>query len=207
MRFTYQGVLTYRGQAQGTERNSLYRITLTIDSVDDQGASGSSALTFHASDPTTDADDWDPTTDFDSWVARLGPALPTDRVSAEPVSRTLDDPPAIPLPPSPPPKQLPASGTFFIDTRAIERIRTAFAGAHAGQNPQFIDADQAVNGLYGFSFDGTDPSVFYYPEGKKIRRVSLEYDPAGFLVRMDEQIGDAASPPSATARLTLEAGP
>jgi hypothetical protein len=206
MVFTYDAILTHRGQAQGMERNSRYTLVVTIGSVDDQGGRGDSTLSFTATGMQTLNDDWDGPTDFDLWVARLGPALVTDAVSADPVTEALTSPPRIPPVPTPP-KRLPRDGTFFLDVRAIDRIRAAFSDAHQGQQPQTVDPGMSGVDRWVFSFAGPDGSIFYYPDPSKTRSIRLEYEPRGFLTRLDETIGDASNPPSANARLTLMSGP
>jgi hypothetical protein len=205
MTFAYRAILTYRDAALGAERNSQYELTLVIDSVDDNGAAEESTLRFHASTWNTIDDDWSATADFDSWVARLGPAKNDDQVNMEPVTARLWQVPAIPPAPMPA-KQLPDAGTFFLDLRRVDALRADFASTYGGRNPQVVDP--AMNaGSWRFALSGRDESIFYYPDRAKTRQVFLHYDPIGFLRRLEESIGDAATPPSATCRLELMSGP
>ena len=139
-------------------------------------------------------------------MARLGPALATDSVGTTAVVARLSAVPEIPGPPSPPPKVLPQSGTLFIDVRKLDGIRAGFSNTYAGLNPQFIDAEMN-GGLHRFGFSGRDESIFYYPDRAKTRDISIEYDPIGFMRRLDETIGDSSSPPSASCRIVLTEGP
>lgn len=206
MTFTYDAILTFRAQAQGQEENSRYTLTVTIDSVDDQGGEGQSSLAFTATGMRTLSDTWASTTDFDLWIARLGPSHADDVLAGMAVTEDLWDPPVIPPPPSPPPKMLPAPGTFFIDVRQIEQIRADFSMAHQGQRPQSVDPGMSPTETWDFAWSGPDELYFNYPDPTN-RDVRLSYDQRGFLVRMDETIGDASNPPSANARLTLTSGP
>lgn len=201
MTFTYRGILTRRGQAQGDEQNSLWTMTVTIDSVTDPGGNGSASLRFHVSDVTTTVDDWDATADFDSWVGRMGPSLRDDAPSTEPVTADLSHGPAIPPPPTP--KALPFAGNWFLDVRDIEAIRAAFVDAHSAMSPQTADPS-GVGGKWRFTISGAD-QIVYYPV--KTRTVALSYDPRGFLTNVEETIGDVAMRPSASCRIELTSGP
>lgn len=206
MTFTYDAILTFRAEAQGQEENSRYTLTVTIESVDDQGPDGQSTLTFSATGRQTLTDTWAQTTDFDLWIARLGPAHANDVVSSMAVTESLSDPPEIPAPPSQSGKVLPVGGTFFLDVRQIEQIRAAFSMAHQGQRPQTVDPTMSPTDTWDFAWKGPDELYFNYPDPTD-RDVRLSYDQRGFLVRMDETIGNASNPPSANARLTLTSGP
>lgn len=201
MTFGYRGILTRRGQAQGDEQNSLWTMTVTIDSVTDPGASGSASLRFHVLDVTSSIDDWDATADFDSWVGRMGPSLRDDAPSAEPITVDLSRGPAIPPPPTP--KVLPSPESWFLDVRDIEAIRAAFVDANATRSPQTADPT-GVGGKWRFSSSGPD-QIVYYPV--KTRAVSLSYDPRGFLTNVQEDLGDLNMRPSASCRIELISGP
>jgi hypothetical protein len=204
MTFTYDATLTYRSDAV-REETSKYSLTVTIASVDDQGVEGDSSLTFTATGAQTLNDDWQATSDFDLWVARLGPSLPSDRVSTEATTEALTDPPSIPPFPTPP-KQLPREGSFFIDVRAMDRIGAAFVDAHQGQQPLLGPPETSGSNAWVFSYSGEDPSTIFYL-ANKMRSMRLEYTPSGWLTRIEETIGDSDSPPWANARLILVSGP
>lgn len=203
--FNYRAILTYRETA-GAERNASYTMTVRIETVDDRGP-GSSSLTFKVTEFTVDNDDWDMVRDYDSWVSRLGPSLDTDDVSMDPATEMLADVPEIPPAPSAQnPKLIPAGGTFFLDPRNMETIRTAWAAAHTGQMPQAGDPAQN-GGFYRLAFSGPDESIVYYPADSRLRSIGLDYNTKGFLRRLDETIGDPTDPPAATCRLELISGP
>ncbi len=205
MTFRYQGVLTTRLSAQ-EEHNSTWLMTVTIDAVDDQGAAASS-VTFSAGDVTTSDDDWAPTDDFDSWVGRLGPSQQEDTVSSAPVLSMLTSPPTIPgRPGRGGVKTLPVPGTFFLDMRDIDAIRAAWAQDHADNRPRVGDPSDNA-GRWVFEMDGEDPTVFYYPS--KERKIRIEYDPRGFMQRIEENLGDPdrQTPPYAFNRISLMSGP
>ena len=207
MTFKYTATLTWRSENIGEERTSQYELNLVINDVTDNGNSGmESTLSFTGSGNQTLNGNWEDTVDFDSWVARLGPALATDTVGAGEVVARLSATPQIPDPPSPPPKVLPQSGTFFMDVRNLDAIRSNFSQTYAGQNPQFVDAEMNA-GRHRFGFSGRDDTIFFYPDRAKMREISIEYDPIGYLVRLDETIGDTSSPPSASCRIVLTEGP
>lgn len=205
MTFRYQGVLTARPNAAVGEHNSTWLMTITIDSVSDDGP-GASSVTFSASSPTTMDDDWDATDEFDSWVGRLGPSLAEDIVDGAGVVRRLDSPPAIPAAPQGGNKVLPVAGTFFMDFRGVDQLRADFAQMNADLRPRVGDPSDN-SGRWVFELSGQDQSVFYYTD--KERSVRLEYDPRGFLMRIDESLGDPRrqTPPYATTRITLMSGP
>ena len=204
MTFTYDATLTYRSDAVA-EETSKYMLTVTIASVDDQGPEGESSLTFTATGANTLNDDWQATSDFDLWIARLGPSLPTDLVSPGAIDEPLTDPPAIPPFPTPP-KQLPRAGTFFIDVRVLDQIGMLFTEAHQGRQPQLVSPEMSGSGKWVFSYQGEDPTTIYYLSNKH-RSMRLEYDPNGWLTRIEETIGNPNTPPSANARLILVSGP
>jgi hypothetical protein len=206
MTFVYDATLTYRTGQLGAEQTSKYMLRVTIASVDDQGVEGESSLTFTATGAQTLDDDWQATSDFDLWVARLGPSLRDDTISPVAITEPLTDPPSIPPFPSPPPKQLPQPGSFFIDVRAMDRIGAAFTEAHQDMQPQLVSPDLNATGKWVFSYAGEDPSTIFYLANKR-RSMRLEYDPSGWLTRIDETIGDSSTPPSADARLILMSGP
>ncbi len=203
MTFTYAATLTYRSDAVA-EETSLYTLTVHIASVDDQGP-GASSLTFTATGAQTLDDDWQATSDFDLWTSRLGPSLGTDRLSLSAVEDPLSDPPLIPPFPMPP-KALPQPGTFFFDVRAIDAIGAAFVEAHQGQQPQLVNPETAAAGTWAFSYDGPDPTTIYYLANKN-RSVRLEYHRDGWLVRLDETVGNSSVPPASHATLILMSGP
>jgi hypothetical protein len=206
MTFGYRAILTYRETQLGAEENSQWSMTLRIASTDDKGTGGESTLQFTASNAETMSQGWTPTADYDSWVARLGPALTTDQVSSTAVVDHLANPPQIPARPQNAPKAIPADGTFFLDMRQIDTIRAAFGQAHLSAMPQVVDPSMNA-GKWRFSFMGNDPSIVYYPDRLKTRSIQLEYDPRGFLTRLDETIGDTSMRPSATCRVELVSGP
>lgn len=202
MAFEYRAILTRRGDGAGEEQTSIYTLVLEIESVDDRGAAGESTLQVIGRDPTTTADDWMPPYDFDSWVGRLGPSLRDDSLGAGPVTAHLS---AVPeLPPAPTPKRLPVADTFFIDVRRIETLRAEFAALYATRQPQVSDP-QTAGGSWRFALSGPDESITYYPV--KTREIMLAYHPTGYLVRMDESIGDIGVRPSASCRIELISGP
>jgi hypothetical protein len=203
--FNYRAILTYRETA-GAERNASYTMTVRIETVNDLGP-GASTLTFKATDFTVDNDDWDMVRDFDSWVSRLGPALDTDDVSDLAATEMLADIPDMPPAPSAQnPKIVPSAGTFFLDPRNMETIRTAWATAHQAQMP--MAGDPAQNGgNYLLGFSGPDESIVYYPADSRLRIIELHYDKKGFLRRLSETIGKASDPPAATCRIELISGP
>lgn len=207
MTFTYLGQCTYRGQGAGMERNSQYRLIVTIQSVDDRGAAGPSSLQFTATGENLLGRDWDATADFDLWVARLGPAQASDVVGPGAVTVDLSEVPTIPSPPSPPPKRLPVASSFFLDLRQSAGLQAAFAEAYAGRSPQVVDPERDINGQWVFSTAGRDETIVYYPPPAKTRSVRLAYDPRGFLVRLSETLGDTSTPPAATCFLNLDSGP
>lgn len=204
MTFVYQGILTSRITVN-QEHNSTWFMTVTIDSVDDSGV-GASSVTFSASDITTADDDWGPTDDYDSWVGRLGPSQTEDSVSMAGVVSPLDGPPEIPpVPGAGGVKQLPVAGTFFLDMRDIDAIRAAWAQAMADRRPRVGDPSDNA-GRWVFESDGADTLQFFDEDHRKVR---IEYDPRGFMVRIEENLGDPdrQTPPYASNRIVLMTGP
>jgi hypothetical protein len=205
MMFSYRGILTYR-ESIGMESNAAWTMDIQIETVDDRGESGDSTLTFKVLNWTNDIDDWDQPRDFDSWVGRLGPSLPDDEPLDTAVTANLSDPPAIPPPPTPQsPKEIPSGGTFFLDMRKLDTVRLEFTQMHADQQPQAVDPSQN-GGFFRLAFSGSDPSLVYYPAQTR-RTIAIDYNTKGFLRRLEETIGDASAPPSATCRIELTAGP
>ncbi len=206
MTFSYNAFLTFRGAAQGQERNATYTLEYTIDAVDDQGGVAESSITVSASGSNTLNDDWEPTADFDSWVARLGPALTEDRITPGGTNVMLEQVLEAPPAPAPPPKTLPRPDTFFLDVRKISDLKVAFSEKYQGRSPQTVDP-QDNNGTFLFAYGGAEPAYAFHYDAGTNRTIRVEYDPRGFLVRLDEQIGEANDPPSLTARITLTSGP
>lgn len=208
MSFKYTAFVTQRAQDAQTERTTQFELTLTIETVNDTLGVGPSGLTFSAVGRNLAVDDWEATADFDSWIARLGPTLGIDQVGGDDVSVDLSQPPQIPPARSPQGKPLPVNGGFFLDLRATENLRTAFAARYESQQPQIVDPATNPTGMrWRFAFSGADPSIFYYPDAQKTRALALEYDPRGFLVRLEESIGSSERRPHATGRLMLTEGP
>lgn len=205
MAFNYRGILVYRDAALGNDQHSLYTMKLTIERIDDQGAEGDSTLQFTASDAMTDASGWTGPADNDSWVARLGPSQREDAIMTTPITATLGDAPKIPARARPPaPKMVPPGGTFFLDMRKLETIRARFSDTYVGLSPGVVDP--ALNqGKWRMSFSGPDTTIFY--NSPRTRSIMLEYDPRGFLVRLDEALGDGSMRPSSNNRLELISGP
>lgn len=204
MTFRYQASLTYRAQAAGAEKNAQFELTLTLTAVNDLRGAGESSLSFTATGMNLRNDDFDPTADFDSFVAQLGPAQTTDQVGSGPVTAMLN---YVPMKRANGAKVLPKEGPFFLDLRADDRVRAAFAEAHNADQPQVVDPSQHPSGRYAFNYTTrTEMYGFNYPQGTP-RAIRLEYDPRGFLVRLEEDIGTVSAPPSLSCRLTLVGGP
>lgn len=201
MTFTYQGRLTARAPSQGDEKSAVYSLTVTIDSVDDQGAAGASHLTYSATGRNVLNQDWTEPYDFSSWVARLGPALDSDVVGATSVDVDLSALPQLPARRNP--KVLP-TGSFFIDTRKIVDIRARFSDVYADSRPRVVDPDNN-QGTWLFETDGTDPGIITYEVPR--RKVRIEYDPRGFVTRIQEDLGESGTEPTGVNFLTLETGP
>lgn len=207
MTFRYQASLTYRAQAAGAEKNAQFELTLTLTAVNDLRGAGESSLSFTATGMNLRNDDFDPTADFDSFVAQLGPAQTTDQVGSGAVTANLEDVPVQPPRPVGGNKVLPKAVPFFLDLRADDRVRGAFAEAHSADQPQVVDPSQHPSGRYAFNYTTrTEMYGFNYPQGTP-RAIRLEYDPRGFLVRLEEDIGTVSAPPSLSCRLTLVGGP
>jgi hypothetical protein len=204
MTFTYHAVLKYREQQLNAEEDSQWSLTLKITAASDQGDRGESTIAFAASSPTTMSQGWTPPIDYDSWVGRLGPSLTTDQVSTTAVTAHLSQAPQIPGPPTP--KQLPQSGTFFLDMRQIDAIKSSFAEMYRMQMPQVVAPSMNV-GNWQMSFMGMDSSIQYYPMRLQLRSIMLEYDPRGFLTHLEETIGDTSMRPNAVCRIDLVSGP
>ena len=162
MTFTYQGELHFRAQAQNEERDSIYTLRLTIDSVMDGGSSADSTLKFSAEGMQMFNNRWDPTTDVDLWVARLGPALNTDVIPSTVVTEALSTPPKIPDPTTP--KKLPVAGTFFLDVRKMDQIRSSFFENHQGEQPQTVDPTMTPDETWQFGYSRDERYNFYYTD-------------------------------------------
>lgn len=201
MVFTYQGRLTARGPSQGDEKSSVYTLTVTIDAVTDLGASGDSRLSFSVTGANQLNQDWTDVFDFSSWVARLGPALRTDQVGAAPLDVNLSQVPQLPSRANP--KVLP-TGSFFIDMRKVTDLRVRFAEIYADSRPRVVDPSQN-NGTWLFEIDGEDPTIITYEVQR--RKVRIEYDPRGFITRIDETIGETGMEPTGSNTLILQTGP
>ena len=187
--FRYLATLTRREGAR--EAQTGYNLTLTIDSIDDQGIEGESSLLFAGTGTITPgARNWDQTAGADSWVARLGPAHPADRVIPNLRRARLIEAP------QPPPfaatKELPAIRPFFLDMRRIEALRTEFRNTYpAGMKPGTLEPSDTTGGTWQFRLDGEDTTLVYYTPGKQNRFVELAYDPRGFLKTLSERLGDS----------------
>lgn len=201
MVFTYQGRLAARAVSQGDEKTALYTLTVTIDSVQDEGLNGASRLTFSATGSNMLNQDWGDVFDFSSWVARLGPGLRGDVVGAAAVNVDLSKIPQLPARRNP--KILPA-GSFFLDMRQVTDLRVRFADVYADSRPRVIDPSQN-NGTWLFEIDGTDPEIITYEVQR--RKVRIEYDPRGFITRIDETLGESGTEPSGSNTLILQSGP
>jgi hypothetical protein len=207
MTFTYRATLTYRAQAAGTEQTAQYEMVLTIGSVDDKLGTAESTLDFTATGSNLSDDDWDPTTDFDSFVARLGPADSTDSVGIGSVTAALSTVPAMPTRPPGSGKELPRPGPYFLDLRTTEALRTAFAARYAMATPQVVEPAQHPTGKFALQWRTTTERYAFNYAANTPRAIRLEYDPRGFLTRLEEDIGDVQTPPSLTCRLMLTQGP
>ncbi len=201
MVFTYQGRLNARGVSQGDEKSAVYTLTVTIDSVQDQGLDGPSHLIFSASGSNMLNQDWSDVFDFSSWVARLGPGLRTDLVGNAPVDIDLSKIPQLPARRNP--KVLP-TGSFFLDMRQITDLRVRFADVYADSRPRVVDPSQN-NGTWLFEIDGSDPEIITYEVQR--RKVRIEYDPRGFITRIDETLGESGMEPNGFNTLILQSGP
>jgi len=201
MVFTYQGRLTARAPSLGDEKSAVYTLTVTIVSVDDRGLEGSSRLTFSATGQTDLNQDWTEPYDFSSWVARLGPALNSDAVGAGTVEVDLSEVPKLPERRNP--KVLP-TGNFFIDTRKIVDLRARFTDVYADARPRVVDPDNN-QGTWLFELDQTDPTIITYEVPR--RKVRIEYDPRGFITRIQEDLGESGTEPTGVNFLTLQTGP
>lgn len=207
MRFSYRAILTHRSRSVGgTEKNAQYALTYTITGVDDRGPDGDSTLTVTATGAQTFRQNWDPTAGAHSWVAGAGPANDADQVAAGPVTVDLS---ATPSEPPLSPKSLPLGDLFFLDLRQEEAIRTAFFEAHDGIGPRFVAPDDEPRGLWMIGLEGDDPTMEFYPDAVRRRRLELAYDPRGWLVEIRETLGDPSTPntPNASFTLTLVRGP
>jgi hypothetical protein len=201
MTFTYQGRLTARGVSVGDEKSAVYTLTVTIDAAQDRGASGDSTLTFSATGQNQLNQDWTDVWDFSSWVARMGPALQTDVVGAGGVEVNLSQIPQLPERANP--KVLPR-GSFFIDVRKIVDLRVRFAEVYADAHPRVVEPAQN-GGKWLFELEGEDPAIITYDVQR--RKVRIEYDPRGFITRIDETLGETGSGNSGTNTLVLQQGP
>jgi len=201
MVFTYQGRLTARGTSQGDEKSSVYSLTVTIDSVQDEGATGDSSLVYSATGSNQLNQDWTDVYDFASWVARLGPALRTDQVGASSVDVNLSQIPQLPGRANP--KALP-TGSFFLDMRKVTDLRVRFAEVYEDSRPRVVDPTQN-NGTWLFELEGDDPSIITYEVQR--RKVRIEYDPRGFITRIDETLGENGMEPTGSNTLILQTGP
>ena len=201
MTFTYQGRLTARGVSVGDEKSSVYTLTVRIDAVEDRGGAGDSTLTFSATGQNQLNQDWTDVWDYSSWVARLGPALPAEVVGAAAVDVNLAQVPR--LPDRTNPKTLP-TGSFFLDMRQLVALRVRFAEVYADARPRVVDPSQN-GGKWLFEIDGDDPAIITYD--LQHRKVRIEYDPRGFITRIDETLGETGSGNSGTNTLVLQQGP
>ncbi|MCA9551236.1 MAG: hypothetical protein KC933_14465 [Myxococcales bacterium] len=201
MTFTYEGRLTARGVSAGDEKSAVYTLVVHIDSVADRGAAGESTLAFSATGQNLLNQDWTDVWDFSSWVARLGPALQTDLVGAAAVTANLSQVPQLPTRANP--KVLP-TGSFFIDVRRIVDLRVRFAEVYADAHPRVVDPAQN-GGKWLFELEGDDSAIITYDVQR--RKVRIEYDPRGFITRIDETLGELGSGNSGTNTLVLKTGP
>jgi hypothetical protein len=217
MHFVYQADLTYVSDTN-EQSHSNYTLGLVIDSADDQGSQGESTISISAERADRDmslVQNWNPTAGFDSWVDRLGPADDGDlaRVANTPVVVHLSAAPLdSALPAGGVAKMLPAAAVFFLDLRHGDAIRAAFFDAYDknGLMAQAIDPSKDPMGRWVIGFSGNDASVSaYYPPGDKQHTLSLAYDARGWLLSMNETLGDStrANTAHGSFNLTLTGGP
>ncbi len=198
MRFKYRGQLNYRSATQA-EKDAIFEVTLTLTAVDDQGAMGMSTVTATASGGRIFEQDWDLTAGAHSWAALAGPADTGDRVSPNATTFVLAEPPHEP----PFPKRLPPPALFFLDLRRAEDIRTRFSATYAAIGPRFVSPAEDPSGRWVLALDGADPSMEFYPEAARHRKLDAAYDPRGWLVELSETLGDTRLPNSPSGRFTL----
>jgi|GEM_PF-2681041 len=184
--FEYQATLTKRQGNQ--EQNSAYNLTLTIQSVEDNGAD--STVTVVGSGQNTFQQNWDPTAGIDSWVALIGPANRDDQVSASPIVVDIEKAPTTPS--KRPPKMIPYPGIFFLDMRNIENIRNEFNDLHTETGPSSRAPDPSSNRLdWVLQLSGNDPELSTFPQAVKQRSMTIEYDSRGFLTKINERLGNS----------------
>jgi hypothetical protein len=206
MRFKYEALLTYRTRnIGGTEKSARYELVLRIVEVDDRGPSGESTVTITATGAQTFAQNWDRTAGAHSWVSGAGPSDRDDQVSAAPTPVSLSRAPEEP----PIQRQLPLGELYFLDLRKEEAIRTGFFERYQAIGPRFIAPDDEPRGRWVLALDGPDPSMEFYPESARKRRLSLAYDPKGWLSEISETLGDTTveNTPNASFTLRLVSGP
>ena len=196
--FNYRATLTKR---QGnSEQNSAYDLTLTINSVDDQGPQ--SSITVAASGANTFQQNWDQTAGLDSWVALIGPANREDQVSNAPTVFDIEKPPTTPS--KRPPKRLPHAGIFFLDMRNIENIRNEFNEIYTSMGPSSRAPDPGANRLdWVLQLSGKDEELTTFPASANQREMTIEYDSRGFLTKMNERLGDSFDTLSPNGNYTL----
>ncbi|MEO1231071.1 MAG: hypothetical protein AAFZ18_19425 [Myxococcota bacterium] len=206
MTFGYQARLTFRDTGNANEGVATYDLEVAIQSVEDRG-SGQSSVTVTVTGMNTFTQDWTDTRDFDLWVARLGPSRGFDQIDLAPTLVPLDSIPE--QPPGEATKALPQPGSFFLDVRDIEALRTAWNTTHGSRQPRVVDPQNTMSGRWLFSYDGAvdRDSVFFFPDEHRRRGIDLEFDPRGFLVLIREEVGAETGTPQATAEIELVSGP
>ena len=196
--FEYQATLTKRQGNQ--EQNSAYSLTLTIQSVDDQGPN--STITVSGTGQNTFQQNWDPTAGIDSWVALIGPANRDDQVSSSPIVVDIEKAPTTPS--KRPPKTIPYPGIFFLDMRNIDNIRNEFNDLHQSTGPSSRAPDPSSNREdWVLQLSGEDQELSTFPQAVKQRSMTIEYDPRGFLTKINERLGDSFNTLNPNGNYTL----
>lgn len=198
--FDYRATLTRRNGNQ--EQNSAYNLSLTITAVNDDGPQ--STVSARAIGNNTHQQNWEQTAGLDSWVALIGPANAQDTVSSNWSVFDIEIPPSTPS--KRPPKILPHPGIFFLDMRNIEDIRNKFNALYPDSGPSSQAPDPANNRTdWVLQLNGRDEELLTFPDAVKKRNMTLEYDARGFLVRINERLGDSFDTlnPNASYTLTL----
>ena len=205
MRFRYRAQLNYRSNTNEA-KDAIYTLDLTLTAVDDRGPMGMSTVTSTSQGMRTFDQNWDQTAGAHSWVAALGPVNTGESVSASAAVFDLTRAPAFP---ADFPKRLPVTAIMFLDMRRQEEIRRAFTDHYTAIGPRFISPAEDPARRWVLALDGTDANMELYPMAVRKRKLSLAYDPKGWLVELSETLGDTTVPntPSGRFTLTLIAGP